>query len=77
MSADLGKVMNGYGVSNYDTVPKGWDHVDGLLEPYIDDYNVPIWSANGECTRIKPEFARTLTPVIRRVACLLSGVASD
>ncbi|PSR75411.1 alkaline-phosphatase-like protein [Coniella lustricola] len=44
----IGKVMNGYGVSNYNVTPKGWDHVDGLLEPYIDDYNVPIWSANGD-----------------------------
>lgn len=57
--ADIGKVMNGYGVSNYDTVPKGWDHVDGLLEPYIDDYNVPIWSANGEWPVYYPGWHQT------------------
>lgn len=23
--------MNGYGVLNYENVPKGWDHFDGLV----------------------------------------------
>lgn len=51
--------MNGYGVSNYNTTPKGWDHVDGILEPYIDDYNVPIFSANGKNHFITSELLKT------------------
>lgn len=26
--------MNGYGVLNYENVPKGWDHFDGLVSDY-------------------------------------------
>ncbi|RYP92649.1 hypothetical protein DL770_001231 [Monosporascus sp. CRB-9-2] len=44
----IGKIMNGYGLSNYDVAPKGWDWTDILLEPYIDDFNVPVLSQNGE-----------------------------
>lgn len=51
--------MNGYGVSNYNTTPKGWDHVDGILEPYIDDYNVPIFSANGKNHFITSKLLKT------------------
>ena len=29
--ADVGKLMNGYGLSNYDERPKGWDHADILV----------------------------------------------
>lgn len=27
----VGKIMNGFGTSNYKTVPKGWDHSDMLV----------------------------------------------
>ena len=29
--ADIGKLMNGYGLSNYDVKPKGWDWADILV----------------------------------------------
>ncbi|KAI1633593.1 arylsulfatase [Biscogniauxia mediterranea] len=44
----IGKIMNGYGISNYDTKSKGWDWSDLLVEPYIDDFNLPVLSQNGE-----------------------------
>ncbi|CAJ2504933.1 Uu.00g123270.m01.CDS01 [Anthostomella pinea] len=44
----IGKIMNGYGLSNYDVPSKGWDHSDLLVEPYIDDFNLPVLSQNGE-----------------------------
>lgn len=43
----LGKLMNQYGYYNYDIAPKGWDHFDGLLDPYTYIYNTPIFSLNG------------------------------
>ncbi|PVI05728.1 arylsulfatase [Periconia macrospinosa] len=44
----IGKFMNGYSQVNYHIPPKGWDHVDALLEPYINDYNNVVMSQNGE-----------------------------
>lgn len=44
----IGKLMNGYNTNNFATVPKGWDHYDGLLDPYTYTYNVPVFSTNGE-----------------------------
>ncbi|KAF3764116.1 alkaline phosphatase-like protein [Cryphonectria parasitica EP155] len=38
---------------------RGWDHVDALCEPYIDDYNVPIWSANGDTPVYYPGWHQT------------------
>ncbi|KAI0710754.1 alkaline-phosphatase-like protein [Earliella scabrosa] len=43
----IGKLMNGYGVDNWANSPKGWDHFDGLLDPYTHVYNSPVFSANG------------------------------
>ncbi|KAI5794989.1 arylsulfatase [Geopyxis carbonaria] len=43
----LGKLMNQYGPQNYHFAPKGWDHFDGLLDPYTYIYNTPVWSENG------------------------------
>ncbi|EHA57799.1 arylsulfatase [Pyricularia oryzae 70-15] len=37
----VGKFLNG-------NAPKGWDHVDALLDPYTAYYNVPVMSQNGE-----------------------------
>ncbi|KAH8666238.1 arylsulfatase [Ilyonectria robusta] len=44
----VGKFLNGYSTANYHIAPKGWDHVDSLLEPYINDYNNVVMSRNGE-----------------------------
>ncbi|KAI1335289.1 arylsulfatase [Xylariaceae sp. FL0016] len=44
----IGKIMNGYGISNYNVTVKGWDHSDLLVEPYIDDFNLPVFSPNGK-----------------------------
>ncbi|KAI0552598.1 arylsulfatase [Xylaria curta] len=44
----IGKIMNGYGLSNYNVKSKGWDWSDLLVEPYIDDYNLPVMSQNGQ-----------------------------
>ncbi|KAH7411555.1 arylsulfatase [Phaeosphaeria sp. MPI-PUGE-AT-0046c] len=44
----VGKFLNGYSQVNYHIPPRGWDHVDSLLEPYINDYNNVVMSQNGE-----------------------------
>ncbi|KAI1860469.1 hypothetical protein JX265_009868 [Neoarthrinium moseri] len=44
----VGKFLNGYNTVNYNVAPKGWDHVDTLVEPYIGDYNNPVWALNGQ-----------------------------
>ena len=43
--------MNQYGYYNYQNAPKGWDHFDGLMDPYTYIYNTPVFSANGERPR--------------------------
>lgn len=43
--------MNAYGYYNYKNSPKGWDHFDGLMDPYTYIYNTPVFSANGERPR--------------------------
>lgn len=32
--------MNGYGISNYNTTPKGWDHIDAIVSGCL----VPLMS---------------------------------
>ncbi|KAI0470070.1 arylsulfatase [Xylariaceae sp. FL0804] len=44
----IGKIMNGFGISNFNVTVKGWDWTDLLVEPYIDDFNLPVLSQNGE-----------------------------
>ncbi|KAH7324252.1 arylsulfatase [Stachybotrys elegans] len=44
----VGKFLNGYSQANYHIPPKGWDHVDALLEPYINNFNNVVMSQNGE-----------------------------
>jgi N-acetylglucosamine-6-sulfatase len=44
----IGKFMNGYNIHNYATPPKGWTHVDALVEPYTYKYNNVVMSADGE-----------------------------
>ncbi|ROV99828.1 hypothetical protein VSDG_02972 [Cytospora chrysosperma] len=55
----IGKIMNGYGLSNYDVTVKGWDFVDAVLEPYIDDYNSPVFSTNGGPPTYYPGYHQT------------------
>ena len=55
----VGKFLNGYNTANYGQAPKGWDHVDSLLEPYIGDYNNPVFSTNGERPVVYPGFHQT------------------
>ncbi|KAK7993919.1 MFS transporter [Apiospora arundinis] len=45
---DVGKFLNGYNVVRANITPKGWDHVDALLDPYTTYYNVPVMSQNGQ-----------------------------
>ncbi|KAK5084414.1 hypothetical protein LTR05_005490 [Lithohypha guttulata] len=44
----IGKLMNQYGIYNYNITPKGWDHFDGLLDPYTYTFNTPVFSQNGQ-----------------------------
>jgi N-acetylglucosamine-6-sulfatase len=44
----VGKFMNGHSTANYHIALKGWDHSDALLEPYINDFNNVVMSADGE-----------------------------
>ncbi|TPX15448.1 uncharacterized protein E0L32_004428 [Thyridium curvatum] len=43
----IGKFLNGYGLTNYLEAPKGWHHVDALLDPYTQQFNTPVTSING------------------------------
>lgn len=43
----IGKIMNGYAVYNYDTVPPGWDHFDGMLDPWMYTHHTPVFSVDG------------------------------
>ncbi|KAI0698710.1 arylsulfatase [Earliella scabrosa] len=61
----IGKLMNGYTPLNYFKTPKGWDHFDGLLDPYTYQYNVPIFSTNGRLPFYYPQHQ---TDVIRAKA---------
>ncbi|KFA64982.1 hypothetical protein S40285_09308 [Stachybotrys chlorohalonatus IBT 40285] len=44
----IGKFLNGVSTSNYMVPPRGWDHIDTLLEPYVAEYNIPVFSQNGQ-----------------------------
>lgn len=44
----IGKFMNGYTIYNYKTPPKGWTHVDALVDPYTYKYNNVVMSSDGE-----------------------------
>ncbi|KAI0738200.1 alkaline-phosphatase-like protein [Daedaleopsis nitida] len=44
----IGKLMNAYSTDNYAIAPKGWDHFDGLLDPYTYIYLTPAFSLNGQ-----------------------------
>ncbi|KAI1334918.1 arylsulfatase [Xylariaceae sp. FL0016] len=44
----VGKFLNGLNTANYNNSPKGWDHIDGLLDPYINSFNTVVMSQNGE-----------------------------
>lgn len=55
----VGKFLNGYNTANYHQSPKGWDHIDSLLEPYIGDFNNPVFSSNGERPIVYRDFHQT------------------
>ncbi|KAI9731684.1 MAG: hypothetical protein M1834_004473 [Cirrosporium novae-zelandiae] len=55
----IGKLMNQYGTYNYEDRPKGWDHFDGLLDPYTYIYNTPVFSTNGERPVYYPYYHQT------------------
>ncbi|KAI0469725.1 arylsulfatase [Xylariaceae sp. FL0804] len=44
----IGKFMNGYNTANYNITPKGWSHIDTLVDDYTYEYNNVVMSANGE-----------------------------
>ncbi|CAG9948644.1 unnamed protein product [Clonostachys rosea f. rosea IK726] len=44
----IGKFLNGYSKALYQHTPKGWDHIDALVDPWVYDFNRPVFSANGE-----------------------------
>ncbi|GME22789.1 uncharacterized protein E0L32_010836 [Neofusicoccum parvum] len=44
----IGKLFNGLNLANYSPKPKGWDHVDVLVDPYIYSYNNVVMSMNGD-----------------------------
>lgn len=47
----IGKIMNGYGIFNYDTPPAGWDRFDGMIDPWMYTYNTPVFSVDGATPR--------------------------
>ncbi|KXS21503.1 Arylsulphatase [Gonapodya prolifera JEL478] len=47
-----GKFVVEYALTNYKTVPKGWDVFDGLIWPWTFDYLFPVFSLDGGWPRI-------------------------
>ncbi|KAI0755603.1 alkaline-phosphatase-like protein [Fomes fomentarius] len=72
----IGKLMNGYGTNNWANSPKGWDHFDGLLDPYTYIYNSPVFSTNGETPVYYTEQHQTdviHAKAVTRLKALLAG----
>ncbi|KAF4534980.1 Arylsulfatase [Lasiodiplodia theobromae] len=44
----IGKLYNGNAITNYSPAPKGWSHIDVLLEPYINFHDTVVMSENGK-----------------------------
>ncbi|KAI3393391.1 hypothetical protein diail_4320 [Diaporthe ilicicola] len=47
-AVDIGKLYNGNSLLNYSPAPKGWSHIDVLLDPYINVHNSVVMSQNGD-----------------------------
>ncbi|KAK8137013.1 arylsulfatase [Apiospora sp. TS-2023a] len=73
----VGKFLNGYNVVNANIAPKGWDHVDALLDPYTTYYNVPVMSQNGERPVYYQGFHSTDVVRTKALARLQALVAQD
>ncbi|KAF9878012.1 arylsulfatase precursor [Colletotrichum karsti] len=43
----VGKLFNGDSLLSYDPPPKGWRHIDVLLDPYTNAHNTVVMSENG------------------------------
>ncbi|KAG6363899.1 hypothetical protein INS49_009002 [Diaporthe citri] len=43
----IGKLYNGNSLLKYSPAPKGWSHIDVLLEPYINVHNSVVMSEDG------------------------------
>ncbi|KAI9147002.1 Arylsulfatase [Paramyrothecium foliicola] len=43
----IGKLFNGDSVISYTPAPKGWNHIDVLLDPYTNAHNTVVMSENG------------------------------
>ncbi|KAK8116893.1 uncharacterized protein PG998_005174 [Apiospora kogelbergensis] len=72
----VGKFLNGYNIINANITPKGWDHVDALLDPYTTYYNVPVMSQNGERPVYYQGFHSTdvvRTKALERLQSLVKG----
>ncbi|KAH6989075.1 arylsulfatase [Ilyonectria sp. MPI-CAGE-AT-0026] len=44
----IGKFLNGYSRELYQDNPKGWDFVDALIDPWMYNFNTPVFTQNGE-----------------------------
>ncbi|KAH6876574.1 arylsulfatase [Thelonectria olida] len=44
----IGKFLNGYNRALYQDYPKGWSRVDALVDPYVYEFNTPVFSKDGE-----------------------------
>ena len=45
----MGKLINNLNLANYNKpVPKGWTNIDMLIEPYMYDFQNPLFSWNGD-----------------------------
>ncbi|KAH9228662.1 hypothetical protein K456DRAFT_1729049 [Colletotrichum gloeosporioides 23] len=43
----VGKLFNGDSIISYNPAPKGWRHIDVLLDPYTNAHNTVVMSENG------------------------------
>ncbi|KAF1960697.1 alkaline phosphatase-like protein [Byssothecium circinans] len=70
----VGKLLNGNNMVNYNPAPKGWGHIDCLLDPYTNVHNSVVMSENGA----RPKWYRGYqqTDVVRIKACISPTLCS-
>ncbi|RYP52576.1 hypothetical protein DL769_010642 [Monosporascus sp. CRB-8-3] len=74
---NIGKLFNGNSLLNYSPAPKGWTHIDVLLDPYINFHNSVVMSENGARPKWYRNYQQTDVVRIKALARLESLVQQE